>query len=416
MVIRPIRENLDSPIAPPVCSLAAAIQPQLGSPWVGLTKPTREVKTTISKHFGELHDPRQEGMVEHKLLDMVTIAVCAVICGAQSWVDVELFGRSRERWLKQFLELPGGIPSHDTFGRVFALLNAEQFQRCFGAWMQEVCQRLGGQVIAIDGKTLRGSYDRNSNKAAIQMVSAWAQANRVVLGQVKTDAKSNEITAIPHLLKFLDIQGCIVTIDAMGCQKAIAEQIIAAKGDYVLALKGNQETLYEEVKDYFAYAEQRHFQGISYSYHETLDADHGRIERRRYWTTDQLDWLEVRADWAGLRIIGMVEAERHVGDQVSVERRYYLGSLTSDAQGFAQAVRGHWSIENSLHWCLDVSFREDECRIRHGHAAENFAVLRHIALSLLKQDTSVKAGIQAKRFKAALDPDYLLKILTGQQI
>jgi predicted transposase YbfD/YdcC len=263
MVIRPIQEDLDSPIAPPACSLAAAIRPQLASPLVGLTKPTSEVKTTISKHFGELHDPRKEGMVEHKLLDMVTIAVCAVICGAQSWVDVELFGRSRERWLKQFLELPGGIPSHDTFGRVFALLNAEQFQRCFGAWMQEVCQRLGGEVIAIDGKTLRGSYDRTSNKAAIQMVSAWAQANRVVLGQVKTDAKSNEVTAIPQLLKFLDIQGCIVTIDAMGCQKAIAEQIIAAKGDYVLALKGNQETLYEEVKDYFAYAEQRHFQGIS---------------------------------------------------------------------------------------------------------------------------------------------------------
>jgi predicted transposase YbfD/YdcC len=209
------------------------------------------------------------------------------------------------------------------------------------------CERLGGQVIAIDGKTLRGSYDRTSNKAAMQMVSAWAQANRVVPGQVKTEVKSNEITAIPHLLKFLDIQGCIVTIDAMGCQKAIAEQIIAAKGDYVLALKGNQETLYEEVKDYFAYAEQRHFQGISIVTTKRWMPIQGRIERHRYWTTDQLEWLEVRADWAGLRIIGMVEAERHVGDQVSVERRYSLGSLTSDAQGFAQAVCGHWSIESA---------------------------------------------------------------------
>jgi predicted transposase YbfD/YdcC len=370
--------------------------------------------TRLSDHFGSLPDPREPGLVEHKLLDIITIAICAVICGADSWVEMEEFGKAREEWLKGFLELPHGIPSHDTFGRVFARISAVAFQRCFASWIQAVFTVTQGQVIAIDGKTLRRSYDRGSGKAAIHMVSAWANANRLVLGQVKTDEKSNEITAIPELLKLLDVKGCIVTIDAMGCQRAIAAQIIQQGGDYVLALKGNQGGLYDDVYQFFEYARARQFKGIPHRYHETVDGDHGRVEVRRYWTVDQFEWLADRAKWKGLSLIGMVEAERHVGADVSVERRYYIASLANDAVRFGHAVRGHWSIENPLHWSLDVTFNEDGCRVRQGEAAENFAVLRHIALSLLRQEKTAKVGLKAKRLKAALDIDYLLKVLNTQ--
>ena len=366
---------------------------------------------SLSEHFSSLPDPREAGLVEHKLLDIITLAVCGVICGADSWVEVEEFGKARQEWLKGFLELPNGIPSHDTFGRVFSRLSAHHFQRCFARWIQAVFSTTAGQVIAVDGKTLRRSYDRRSDKAAIPMVSAWANANRLVLGQVKTEAKSNEITAIPELLKRLEVKGCIVSIAAMGCQRAMASQIIEQGGDYVLALKGNQGGLHEDVRQCFAFAYARQFDGIAHRYHETVDADHGRLEVRRYWTVDDLGWLTDQAKWKGLNLIGMVEAERHVGEQVSLERRYYIASIGNDAVHFAHAVRGHWSIENQLHWSLDVTFNEDACRVRQGEAAENFAILRHIALSLLRQENTAKVGIKAKRLKAALDPGYLSKIL-----
>lgn len=368
----------------------------------------------LSDHFDSLPDPREAGLIEHKLLDIITIAICAVICGADSGVEIEEFGKARYEWLMGFLELPNGIPSHDTFGRVLARLSAVAFQRCFASWIQTVFTVTQGQVIAVDGKTLRRSYDRGSDKAAIHRVSAWASANRLVLGQVKTDDKSNEITAIPELLKLLDVKGCIVTIDAMGCQRAIAAQIIAQEGDYVLALKGNQGGLYEEVRTFFDAAQARQFNGIPHGYHQTVDGDHGRVEVRRYWTVDQIDWLADRPKWKDLKLIGMVESERHRGDSVTVERRYYIASLANDAVRFGHAVRSHWSIENPLHWSLDVTFNEDACRVRQGEAAENLAVLRHIALSLLRQEKTAKVGLKAKRFKAALEIDYLHKVLNTQ--
>jgi predicted transposase YbfD/YdcC len=370
--------------------------------------------TRLSDHFGSLPDPRGPGLVEHKLLDIIIIAICAVICGADSWVEIEEFGTARYGWLKGFLELPHGIPSHDTFGRVFARVSAVAFQRCFASWIQAVFTMTQGQVIAIDGKTLRRSYERGSGKAAIHMVSAWANANRLVLGQVKTDEKSNEITAIPELLKLLEVKGCIVTIDAMGCQRAIAAQIIAQEGDYALALKGNHGGLYEDVRHFFDYAQARQFNGIPHRYYETVDGDHGRVEVRRYWTVDQFEWLADRAQWKDLNLIGMVESERHIGETVTVERRYYLSSLANDAVRFGHAVRGHWGIENPLHWSLDVTFNEDACRVRRGEAAENFSVLRHIALSLLQQEKTAKVGLKTKRFKAALEIDYLHKVLNTQ--
>lgn len=372
------------------------------------------VSTSISEHFASLDDPRKSGMVAHRLLDIITITVCAVICGANTWVEVALFAESKRAWLSQFLDLRHGLPSHDTFGRVFALLSAEAFQAGFARWMQSLCTRSDGEIIAIDGKCLRRSYDNTANKAAIQMVSAWAQANRVVLGQVTTDGKSNEITAIPKLLDLLDIRGCIVTIDAMGCQKAIAAKINAAGGDYVLSLKGNHSQLHQDVVDYFSYAERCQFNNIAHDYYETLDSGHGRVEVRRYWTIANLEWLAQKTAWAGLTVIGKVQSERHINGQVSTENRYYLLSLDNDAQQFAHAARGHGGIENTLHWSLDVTFREDDSRIRQGEAAENFAVVRHLALSLLKQEQTAKVGIAAKRFKAALDPDYLLKVLMTQ--
>jgi predicted transposase YbfD/YdcC len=379
-----------------------------------LSRSLGVMSTSISEHFSSLRDPRKGGMVEHKLVDLVTIAVCAVTCGANNWVEVVLFGERRREWLEQFLELPHGIASHDTFGRVFARLSAEAFQQQFAQWMQAVFEHSQGEIIAIDGKCLRRSYDTRSNKAAIHRVSAWAQANRVVLGQVTTDAKSNEITAIPKLLKLLNIKDCIVTIDAMGCQRAIAAQIRAGEGDYVFALKGNQSQLHSDVVAYFEYAQRHQYDGMVWDYHETLDKGHGRVEVRRYWTIATLDWLDGKEKWAGLNLIGKVESERHIGGEVSGETRYYIASIDNSAERFAHAVRGHWSIENTLHWSLDVTFREDDSRIRQGEAAENFALVRHVALSLLQQEKSLKVGIEAKRFNAALDPDYLIKVLSGK--
>jgi predicted transposase YbfD/YdcC len=371
-----------------------------------------EVPTAaIVAHFSDLEEPRDDNK-RHQLLDIVIIAICAAICGADSWADVELFGDAKYSWFKGFLELPHGIPSHDTFRRVFALLDPEQFQARFVQWIQAVDELTEGQIVAIDGKTLRRSHDRGNGKGAIHMISAWASENGLVLGQRKVDDKSNEITAIPQLLDMLEIAGCIVTIDAIGCQTKIVEKIIAKQAEYVLPVKENQGKLHETLRLLFDNsAEMRR---VPCEYHRTVDKDHGRIEIRECWATSDPEYVRYiasLADWRGLQSVGMVQAERRIGAQSTVERRYFISSLAADAKQLLRAARGHWGIENQLHWVLDIAFREDECRVRTGNGAQNFAVLRHIALNLLKREKTLKASIHGKRLKAGWDHNYLVKVL-----
>ncbi len=370
---------------------------------------------SLIRHFRAVDDPRIERSKRHLLIDIIVITLLAVICGANGWVGVATFGQAKQHWLKTFLALPNGIPSHDTFGEVFARINPEQMQQCFLNWVRSVSRLPQGEVIAIDGKTLRRSYDTADNKGAIHMVSAWASQNRLVLGQRKVDEKSNEITAIPELLKVLSIEGCVITIDAMGTQTAIARQIIAQKGDYVLALKGNQGDLFTDVQQLFAHAEATDFNGIDYDDHEQVDAAHGRIETRRYWTMGCVEGILNAEKWDGLTSLVMVESIRRESGQPApkAERRYFISSLAPNAPELANAIRSHWGIENSLHWVLDIAFREDECRIRKGHSDENMALIRHVALSLLNQETTAKVGIQNKRLRAGWDNDYLLKVILG---
>lgn len=374
-----------------------------------MSQPTN---ARILTHFAKLDDPRDERGKDHLLLDIVAITICAVICGAESWVDVELYGQSKQAWLATLLSLSNGIPSHDTFARVFARLDPEQMQQCFLSWIEAISQLSAGEVIAIDGKTLRHSYDSANGKGAIHMVSAWASANRLVLGQYKVDEKSNEITAIPELLRVLALEGCIVTIDAMGCQKQIAATIVDKGGDYVLALKGNQGGLFEDVQWLFEQAQAVQFQDVAHDFSQSIDKGHGRMEIRRCWTLSELDYLVQKPLWKGLQTVVMVQSQRQLNGQTSSETRYYISSLASNATKIAQAVRAHWRIENCLHWVLDVSFDEDACRIRKDYAPQNMALLRQIALNLLGQDKSTKAGIAARRKKAGWQDAYLLKILS----
>ena len=365
--------------------------------------------------FAKLNDPRDDRAKRHNLMDVVVIAICAVLCGADSWVDVELFGKSKKDWLRRFLELPNGIPSHDTFGRVFARLDGTQFQECFMDWVSAVSEVTRGQVVAIDGKTLRRSHNRFIGKSAIHMVSAWASSNRLVLGQTKVDERSNEITAIPQLLSVLDVSGCIVTIDAMGCQKEIAATIIDQGADYVLALKENQPQLHRDVKEAFADALRTGFADLDHDFCETVNKGHGRIEMRRCWSVsdpDHIDYLNDRQEWTELTSVAMVESARCDGaGRTSTEVRYYLSNLPNRADRILSAVRGHWGIENSVHWVLDIAFREDDCRVRTGNAAENFSTLRRMALNMLKRESMSKGGIAAKRKRAGWDEDYLLTVL-----
>jgi predicted transposase YbfD/YdcC len=367
----------------------------------------------ITSHFAGLADPRDNNK-RHKLLDIVVIAICAAICGADSWEDVELFGNAKHKWFKGFLELAHGIPSHDTFGRVFALLDAEQFQAGFVEWIQAVEELTAGQIVAVDGKALRRSHDKGKGKGAIYMVSAWASANGLVLGQQKVDDKSNEITAIPQLLDRLEVAGCIVTVDAIGCQVKVVAKIIEKQADYVLPVKENQGKLYETLR--LLFDDPVEIKRVRCDYHKTMDKGHGRIEVRECWTTshgEYLRYIASQAQWPGLQTVAMVQAERRIGEQSSVERRYFISSLAPDAKQLLRAVRGHWGIENQLHWVLDIAFREDDCRVRTGNGAQNFAVLRHIALNLLKREKTLKASIHGKRLKAGWDHDYLVTVLTA---
>lgn len=373
------------------------------------------VGASLIEHFSSLEDPRAEHLTDHKLLDIIMIAICAVICGAETWTDVELFGNERLPWLRRFLELENGIPSHDTFGRVFARLEASQFQACFVSWVKAVFKATKGQVIAVDGKQARRSHDRTNDKEAIHVVSAWATANHLVLGQQKVDEKSNEITAIPELLGLLEVSGCIVTIDAMGCQTEIAEQIIDQGADYVLTVKDNQAHLHEDIAFFFELAQKNDFQKVDHTYDRTVNKGHGRLEIRQCWAisgADSLQFLRGHEQWKGLQTIAMVHSQRQVNGQTTAETRYYISSLANDAKKILHAARSHWGVENSLHWVLDVAMGEDDSRIRKDNAPESMAVLRRIALNLLKQEKTLKRGIAGKRLKAALSPDYLLKVLS----
>ena len=376
---------------------------------------TVDAPSGLLRYFSELKDPRMNRTKRHHLSDILTISICAFICGANGWTQVEEFGRAKLKWFRTFLPLPNGIPSHDTFGRVFAKLDPTAFEACFRRWIEAIAEKTNGRLIAVDGKTLRHSFDHASQKAAIHMVSAWSEANHLVLGQVATEEKSNEITAIPKLLKLLDIQDAVISIDAMGCQKAIAGQIIDQQGDYLLALKGNQGGLYEEAKLLFDQCIRDDCQGVAYATAQTVNGGHGRVEERRVWTTWEVDWFTERKLWKGLSCFVCVESKRTINGETSTERRYYICSLDGkDPNRILALTRGHWGVENRLHWSLDVQFREDESRIREGYAAENYSRLNRIALNLLKQQTTHKVGIQTKRLRAGWDHDYLLKVLTAE--
>jgi predicted transposase YbfD/YdcC len=371
---------------------------------------------SINKYFAKIEDPRIDRTKLHKLTDILVIAICAVVCGADNWEEVQLFGEAKEAWFKTFLELPNGIPSHDTFWRVFARLDPQQFQQSFVSWIASVSEVTKGQVVAIDGKTLRRSHDKSLGRGAIDMVSAWAAENRLVLGQVKVDEKSNEISAIPALLQVLEISGCIVTIDALGCQKEIAEAIIAQEAEYVLALKENHGRLYADVVKLFDDLEASDFKAYRFSRDQSVNKNHGRLETRTcHVIADQQILMQLRdaPEWQGMQSVVKVHARRQTGEEVSEKERYFISSLSSNACQLLKVVRSHWSIENELHWVLDIAFREDESRIRKDYGSENFAVLRHIALNLVKQEKTQKASIKGKRLKAGWDENYLLKILSG---
>lgn len=370
--------------------------------------------SSLEECFGDLPDPRVQGRCDHKLIDIVLIAVCAVLCGAESWSEVEEFGQAKAAWLEQYLDLPAGIPSHDTFSRVFRLLDAAAFQRRFMIWVEHHFRVPHGEVIAVDGKTARGSHDNFRGQDAIHLVSAWASEIGVLLGQRKVDAKTNEITAVPELLKLLFIKGCIVTVDALNCQKDIARTVIERQADYVFALKANHPQLHQDVIDWFDWARQRDFRDVRHDFHQTVNKGHGRLEIRRCWAIDDplaLESMGHYAGWTGLRTVVMVERERRMAAKTQFETVYYLSSLPPDAECILAVTRAHWSVENTFHWTMDVVFGEDASRVRLDEAPENFAVIRHIAMNLLKRHPSTQS-LKRKRFRAALDDTFLLELLT----
>lgn len=377
-------------------------------------------KLSLIEHFQCIDDPRVERRSDHDLVDILVIAICTLLCGGETFNDMEDFGQAKYEWFKTFLRLRNGIPSHDTFNRVFAALDPDKFLDCFLRWTQSLRQAVSQEIVALDGKALRRAL--NKDQSPKYVVSAWAESNSLVLGQLKVADKSNEITALPQLLRVLELSGCIVTIDAMGCQKKIAKEITEADADYVLALKGNQETVHQEVKEFLDHtlAEKQKPRPVgaklavavmSLASLETVEKDHGRLETRRYYQSTELGWFADLSQWEGLKSVGMVESIREVDGKSTVERRYYLSSLSLNIELFARAVRSHWAVENKLHWVMDVCFREDHSRARAGYAAENLATLRRLALNLLKREKTKKRGIRGKQLNAGWDHAYLLRLL-----
>ena len=366
----------------------------------------------IRDHFADLTDPRRRKVV-YPLINIVTIAVCAVIAGADDFVSIAAWGRQKRDWLSKILDLRSGVPSHDRFNAVFAALDPGEFEKCLLSWITSLHEITAGQVMAIDGKTLRHSFDKASSTSAIHMVSAWATVNHMSLGQVVVDAKSNEITAIPKLLELLEISGSIVTIDAMGCQTAIAEAIVAKEADYVLAVKENQPTLHAGIVAYFLDQSDDDFARVKVSRHETKEQGHGRIEHRTYLVCDAPADLPDRGRWKGLKRIGVAISDTIRSGKPADDVRYYILSKRMSARSFGAAVRGHWGIE-SMHWQLDVTFGEDQCRTRKGRGDANFSILRRTALSLLKNEKTAKVGVMNKRLTAAWNDNYLEKVLFGK--
>jgi predicted transposase YbfD/YdcC len=365
------------------------------------------------EHFSDLKDPRDDKNKKHQLLDILFLVIAAVISGAEGWEAIEAFGQEKLNWLRKYFPFANGVPSHDCIRMVMISLSPKALQGCFARWMQAVVEVAQGEVVAIDGKTIRRSFDRAGGLGPIHMVSAWAKGKGVCLGQVKTDEKSNEITAIPALLGLLELRGCIVTLDAMGCQREIAEKIRQHRADYVLAVKANQKELHEAIEDYFETAQQAGYRAVALERVEEVDSGHGRVEVRRYELVGDLSTLPKPEQWKDLQGIARVECERHMDGQVSSEVRYYITSFGQKVGRLAEAVRGHWGIENSLHWVLDVTFREDDSRLRTGYGAQNFAVIRHIALNLLKREPS-KGSLKRKRYKAALSNEFRANVLFPQ--
>jgi predicted transposase YbfD/YdcC len=364
----------------------------------------------FQEHFKDLDDPRVERTRKHPLVNIVFIAVCGVLSGANSFAAIEEFGTDRRSWFARFLDLTNGVPSDDTFARVLARLDPGAFERCLLGWVQAVQEVTDHRLIAIDGKTLRGSYDRRDGKAAIHMVSAWATENKLSLGQVVVDEKSNEITAIPELLRLLDVSGALVTIDAMGCQKEIADSIRQGEGDYVLAVKRNQPTLYERVEEAIGAGLEQDTSDLDE--HQTVEVGHGRREARTYVVFPAPETVDPEGEWRDLGAVGMAITEStDAQGRDRLEARYYVLSVLLSAKRFSEAVRGHWGIENNLHWQLDVSFREDECRVRTDHAPANLSVIRRFALGMLKRETSCRRGIETKRLKCAANDEYREKAL-----
>lgn len=377
------------------------------------------LQSSILQHFSSLPDPRLERTKAHTLLNILSIAILAVLAGADGWVAIETFGKSKQDWLSTFLDLPNGIPSHDTFSRVFARLDPAEVQQCFLSWVTEIVSRIDINMIAIDGKVVKQSYDRKHQLASLHLVTAWVSEHRMALGQVKVDSKSNEIKAIPELLKILDVEGCIITLDAMGCQKNVVADIVKGKGDYVIGLKGNQWTFYQQVKKWFEEISVSNFSKDGMSHYEEVEGSHHRLERRDYVSVpiERIGEIPKQGEWAGLKSVMMVKSYRKLWNKETEETRFYISSLDSDGEKISRAIRSHWGIENSLHWTLDVTYREDASRIRKGHSAENFALLRRLSVSLLNQEHSFKGSQRMKRYKAAMDNEYLLKILlNGLQI
>jgi len=383
-----------------------------------MEKPPRLPRSRpVVECFEGLPDPRLDRTRDHKLIDILVVGLCSMLAGCDSFTDMEFFGRRNLAWFKRFLELPNGIPSHDTFNRVFSAMDPHRFMECLVEWVQGVCGALNRDIVAIDGKALRRAVD--AGKPIPYIVSAWATEHGLALGQVKVDEKSNEITAIPELLSVLALKGCIVTLDAMGCQKEIAAKIVDKGADYVLSLKGNQGIALKEFAQYFDYVlspvqgalpERKAKERTLHSY-RTVEKGHGRTESRHYWQTTDIAWFQDRKLWKGLQSVGMVQSTRTIRGQRSTERRYYLSSLPLDAQEFARAVRGHWGVENPLHWSLDVTFHEDQSRARSRHAAQNLATLRRLALNMLKNDKTETLSIRQKRMLAAMDLDYLKRLI-----